>query len=612
MQIIKNDLRWILIIAAIALAVYANSISGEFVYDDVRQIGRNPLIQEPALAGKALTSDVWAFKGDGNTTASNYWRPTFTAWHIINFNLFGLRPAGWHITNILLHVAVCVLGFVMFRRWEFSPESAFAAALVFAVHPVHSESVAWISGSPDLLASLFFFGSLWFAEDRRENGRLLPMLLSIVMFTFALGAKEIAIMALPIFLIVAGRDGAATRCFTRPALTALIPYALVAVAYFGARLIVIGKFGHAVENAASVQSAFFSAPAVFLFYLKQLVFPLTISINYPMRPVEGFDLLGFLIPAMVAITIAIIIALLARRSFKIAIAAAIFLLPLAGAFNLAAFPADQIVHDRYLYLPLFGFAALIVAALESRLSSRAMIIGAIVIAVPFAVRTVVANRAWQSNLSLWENAARIDPQSASTMAQYGTALSTAGRFDEAITAFNASLDVEPTANAYLGRAQSLIGAGKFEEAVWDLRTVTEMENANLNAYTLFQSYEALAVALQRKNDLVGAERFLREARKRLPIYYAALTEKIAVVMYLKGNKTGALEELESARLRARTELLPTSKNVFVRLGMLYAEMGDRAKAKADLAEYLKRTDNATDPQILAERKAAAEMFKSLN
>jgi predicted Zn-dependent protease len=122
----------------------------------------------------------------------------------------------------------------------------------------------------------------------------------------------------------------------------------------------------------------------------------------------------------------------------------------------------------------------------------------------------------------------------------------------------------------------------------------------------------LAIALQRKNDLVSAERFLREARKRLPIYFAALTEKIAVVMYLKGNKTGALEELESARARARTELLPTSKNVFLRLGMLYGELGDRTKAKADLAEYLKRTENATDPQILAERKAAAEMFRSLN
>ncbi len=94
---IKKDRRNLIlaiVLVAVSFAVFANTLGGEFVYDDLRQIVRNPLIQDSELFGKALTSDVWAFKGDGEYTASNYWRPTFTAYHILNFQLFGLNPFG--------------------------------------------------------------------------------------------------------------------------------------------------------------------------------------------------------------------------------------------------------------------------------------------------------------------------------------------------------------------------------------------------------------------------------------------------------------------------------------------------------------------------------------
>ena len=86
----RKELLFLLPIIFITFLVFANSLNGEFVYDDARQIVRNPLIQDSTLYGKALVSDVWAFKGDGTIAASNYWRPTFTAFHILNFQLFGL------------------------------------------------------------------------------------------------------------------------------------------------------------------------------------------------------------------------------------------------------------------------------------------------------------------------------------------------------------------------------------------------------------------------------------------------------------------------------------------------------------------------------------------
>ena len=105
----KNKLFFLIILAVIAFGVFANTLNGEFIYDDKRQIAQNPLIQNASLFGKAVSSDVWAFKGDGTIAGSNYYRPTFVLWLIFNFQLFGLSAFGWHFTNILLHIGVCLL-----------------------------------------------------------------------------------------------------------------------------------------------------------------------------------------------------------------------------------------------------------------------------------------------------------------------------------------------------------------------------------------------------------------------------------------------------------------------------------------------------------------------
>jgi len=110
-MIIGSNVKWIAMLLIVAFAIFANTLSGNFVYDDTRQITTNPLIQENELAGKALVSDVWAFKGDGTVTMSNYWRPAFTAWCIAGWRLFGSDPFGWHLMNILLNGIVSVLAF---------------------------------------------------------------------------------------------------------------------------------------------------------------------------------------------------------------------------------------------------------------------------------------------------------------------------------------------------------------------------------------------------------------------------------------------------------------------------------------------------------------------
>jgi tetratricopeptide (TPR) repeat protein len=616
---IKSEIHWLLIIAAITFLVYANSTGGEFVYDDVRQIAGNVLIQDSGLAGKALTSDVWAFKGDGTVTASNYWRPTFTAWCMLNFRLFGLDPYGWHVLNILLHIGVCLLAFLLLRKWGLSGLLAFSITLIYAVHPIHSESVTWISGSPDLLFGLFFLGSLWFAGKAGESGRRnLNLALAIVFYCLALGAKEVAFLCFPIYYLVFSRDGEnpGKPGSNKLNLTAL--FAAAAIAWFLARWGILGTLSQPAEDAAGAFSAILSAPAVFVFYLKQTVFPYWLGINYSLRPVEQPGLLNFIVPLLISVAALIGVWFLAKRSFIRKLGAALFVLPLLLNFNLSAFPPEQIVHDRYLYLPLLGFLMLIFPSLKElaeRISAQKaeqILAGfAVLVSIPLAIQTYLYNRVWLNEIALWQNAVIVDERSAFNWSQLGSALAGANRTDDSVRAFDRSLAIRPMPLALLGRARGSIERGRYDEAVAGLQKIVEMSPEKINAYTLFQGYEALALALQGKQDLAGAEKVLLAARERLPIYRAALTEKLAVILYLQNRKPEALKELEGAKAQARAEMLPASKGVFLRLGMLYAELGRRDEARASLQEFLQFTRNSKSKMEMDDRRQAEELLKKL-
>lgn len=628
----KTDLILIAIIAAVAFAIFANSLTGEFVYDDARQIIRNPLIQDNSLIGKALTSDVWAFKGDGSLAASNYWRPTFTAFNILNFRLFGIEPFGWHFLNLLLHAGVCVLIFLLLRRWNLSANLSFIIALIFAVHPTRVESIAWVAGSPDLLFGAAFLGSLWFADKwSAERKGTIYLIAALVLYALALGAKEVAMLCFPIYFLlfsyrkkpeneIADKQNDEIKSIENKTsvFNATLAFGILAFAYFFIRWAVLGRISQPAEDAAGLFSAILTAPSVFIFYLKQIIFPVTIGTNYSLRAIENFDIFGFVLPFVISIAAMILFYLLARRSFVQKIGFALFILPLLPTMNITAYVPEQIVHDRYLYLPLLGFLLMVFPYLAEILqkkfpekSEKFLLIIGVLLSVPLAVQTFINNEYWKNEIALWEHNIKVDPSSAFNFSQYGYALLEKEKYAEALEAFNQSLDIHSSANTLMGRARANIFLNNYEEAVWDLQTVIEMPNKDLNAYTLYQTYESLALALSNNGKNDRAETILRDARKRLPIYYAALTEKLAITLYQQNRKAETLKELEEAQTQARRELLPESKNIFLRLGMLYSEAGQKDKAREALSEYMKATNGLNDKESTQNRKIADNLLKQI-
>jgi tetratricopeptide (TPR) repeat protein len=202
-----------------------------------------------------------------------------------------------------------------------------------------------------------------------------------------------------------------------------------------------------------------------------------------------------------------------------------------------------------------------------------------------------------------------DPGSAWNHLELAVALDDAGRYDEARIAADRSLEIRELPNARLVRARIAIAHRRFADAERDLVQLLDPARQVADAYTLYQGYEALAVARERTRQLAGAAEALRHGRRRLPIYAAALTEKLAVILYLQGDRPAALAELEAHREGALSETLPESRQVLYRIGLLYAEAGRKQEARRAFEEFLRATENLADPSTREIRKLVAKALR---
>ena len=609
--------RWLLaaVLAAAALA-FLPSIGGEFVYDDTRQIAANPLIQDTGRVGEALTSDVWAFRADDGEVGSNYWRPTFVLWLILCHALFGLAPAGWHVLSIALHVAVTALAYGVVRRLGVGAWGAAAVALVFAVHPVHVESVAWISGSPDLLLGVGLLGATLLMMDHARHGGAWRWAAALGLAALAMGAKEVGVMTpLVVGLAVwaartAASDapdaaGSAAPPPWRAAVLAAAPFAVLAVGYLIARQTVIGAFSQDAPWEHGMVEAALTAPALVAFYLRQMVWPVDLGASYPLRPVGpgGLTLAAFWGPLVVTVLALGVAFWVARRSRAAAVGVALFALLLLPAFNIAAFPPEHLAHDRYLYLPLLGALIAIGALLRERgAAERRLALGAAMLAVPLLALTAANTRPWLSETALWARNIETDPTSAFAWTQHGLMLQRAGRTTEALRAFDRAIALRPMAGAVMARAEILASQGQGGSAEETLRAVIAQQPMNHGAY------ERLAVLLQQQGRLDEAEQVLRSGRSANPEVACAFSSNLGVVLYLQGRPDDARRALDDAADRAADEATAACRAGLFHRAQMATESGDLAAARVDFERFLDLTATFQDPATQQRRALARQVL----
>jgi protein O-mannosyl-transferase len=476
------------LLGLVTFVLYSGSLSFEFVWDDWPQIVNSPLIRTWSNLPRAFTSDLWYHVARHQV----YYRPLFVAWSMLNYSLFGLRPWGWHLGAVLLHVGAVLA--VYWLAWKMGLEywTAALAALIFALHPIHIEPVTWVSAASDTMVTMFAalaFGAFLNGREParsvdkklNKNKRTAWWLASLALLACALLTKEMAVVFAVLVGIYAWLNSPEKSSPVRRVIAAVIeaaPYAVVTVAYaLLRRHALLQTTGHFDSDHGLMDMAR-TLPLVMSIYLRQLLVPLGITGLYytPYVTGAGAILNQVVVPAVVLGAALIGLWYWNRRAGNsiVAFAGLWLLVGLAPALYLRNFSNGDFVRDRYMYLPSIGFAILAAMGLR-RLpsikgwSAQAVQVGAVlVLCGGYACASIAQQVYWANDLMVLLRGQSLYPGNPYTMVGLAKEYSKGGANDRAVELAEAVVRDHPEYGyGPLTLAEVYIHAGRFQEGrVW--------------------------------------------------------------------------------------------------------------------------------------------------
>ena len=475
------------LLGLVTFVVYSGSLSFDFVWDDWPQIVNSPIIRTWSNLPRAFGSDLWYHVARHQV----YYRPLFVAWSMLNYALFGLRPWGWHLGAVLLHVGAVAAVFWLARRLGLEYWTAALAALIFALHPIHIEPVTWISAASDtmvtMLAALAFAAFLNGRGTERNSERNSERqkrtawwIASLALLACALLTKEMAVVFSALVGIYAWLHPAEKRASPgRRVLGAAMeaaPYVVVTLAYVLLRkhalLHATGQFdpSHGMLDVAR------TLPLVLSIYLRQLLVPVGITGLYYTPYVTSAILSQVVAPVLVLGAALVGLWYWNRRegNSTVAFAGLWLLVGLAPALYLRNFGNGDFVRDRYMYLPSIGFAILAALGLRrlpsiKRWNAQAVQGCAVVVLCGGYVCASLAQQVyWGSDLLLLVRGQSLYPGNPYAVAGLAKEYSQRGAHDRAIELAQSVVKDHPEYDyGPLALAEAYIRAGRFEEGrVW--------------------------------------------------------------------------------------------------------------------------------------------------
>jgi protein O-mannosyl-transferase len=465
-----------LFLFVLSFLVYANTLGNEFAFDDKGLIIENPQINSGAPLTEIFTTN-YRF-GIGFTTESLY-RPLVILSYMMNSPGSDLNPRSFHLVNILLHALATVFVFLLCGIVFKSRSLSFITALLFAVHPIHTEAVANVSGRPELMTALFLVSG-WYAFERgllRNRTRWFS-LAGVLMFSALLSKETAAVF--PFMLvgvdILTGRfPGRSTRDpnWLKYGIVCgiMIMYAVLRISVLGDA--VTGHVPHFVDNpvfTATASARIATALGVLLSYIRLLIFPIGLSADYSFNqiPVEP-SLIGIFPLAGLAVLAALAIFTITHRHRNVVLGSAIilFIFPYLLISNLM-FPVGTIMGERLLYVPSIGFCLAVAAGFDalSRRHQTAVYGSLILLLVWFSSLTVMRNRDWKDDFTLFTADVSSSPRSTKIHANLGHLYRTQSRFQDAISSYRTALDIYPeSVVAMRGIARTYYDLKEYELAV---------------------------------------------------------------------------------------------------------------------------------------------------
>ena len=573
------------LIAIIAI-VFGQSVHHGFVnYDDNTYVYENPRITR----GLSVDSLRWAF----SHVHSSNWHPLTTISHILDCQLYSLDAGGHHLTNCLLHSAATVLLFLVLRALTGATwRSAFVAA-IFAVHPLHVESVAWISERKDVLSGVFFMLTLG-AYSRYARVPSLPRYL-LVAFVFSLGLLAKPMLVTTPFILLLLDYWPLNRFTNRVVIRRLVaektPLLLLSAGSCAATL--FAQKGIIITTRQlPIWWRVGNALVSYAVYLWQTIWPTRLSAFYPMREDESelWPVVGAL-ALLIGITTAVII----LRRIRPYLFTGWFwylgmLVPVIGFIQVGV----QAHADRYTYLPQIGLGIAAVWGISDLAQwlnlQRTVRFAAVALIAVLVFLSWRQTGYWRNGETLWTHALSVTNNNEIAHYGLGDIFVRQSQFDKAISEFRATLSIRPQwpyAEDYLGLV--LLKAGRVDEAIRHFETTLQLMP---NHPTI---HFDLGNALFQKGDVDGAVQEYQEALRKksegvVPGFvqpdYAAAHYDLGNCYIQRGDVRGAIAEFKEA-----LKSFPDSPQIHNNLAYALSQAGETREPIAQWEEALRIQKN---------------------
>lgn len=460
-------------IILITVLVYAHSLGNGFVlWDDGLLITENPWIK-----GIALANILHAF----TSYDPELYVPLTTLTYQLNYALSGLQPWIYHATNLALHIVNALLVVRFFEILLSRPGTAtlnsrpgmaaMIGGLLFAVHPVHTESIAWASARKDVLMGMFFLLMFLAYVQYVRGGEKRCLWFSIGCYVLALLSKVSVILTPFVLLLLDWYEG---RKIDRAMLLEKTPFVVLSIV-FG----VIASLGKITDSAFLWDKVLIGAKGI-AFSLEKLLVPTGLSVLYPYTQSISLTTPDLFLSALIVLAITAVVMCFRKREPAFPFAWGLFLLLYLPTVSNIAKGHNELLDvyfssDRYVYLPslavLFLIASL-VARLEERWK-RALHTGVLVVVLIFSLLAYRQSLVWKDSEALFRNVLRFYPNSYVAHTNVGSVLFRRSDVDGALAEYEKALAIRNDATTHFNVGQVHLLRGKTEEAKQSFRKAIE-------------------------------------------------------------------------------------------------------------------------------------------
>ena len=536
----RRTLLSLLCLVFLGSAVYLNSLHNQFVFDDLPLIRDNPSIRNLARVPSYL------FSGMDNAP----YRPLRWVSYAIDYQFSGLNPVAYHVSNIVYHLLTVITVYLTIAALTGSGGAAFIAACLFAVHPVHTDSVTYLSGRRDILSTLFYIlGFLLFLRSRQKNRPRL-LIVALASYLLAIASKEMAVTLPAMFFFYdlitnlspegrrSRRCAAALQKIASRHKLFYLCFFIPAALFTGYKVLIKSPSNKIGFYGGDLYIQLLTLGKILVYYIKQLLFPVTLIADYSFNSFplstsffEPATLLSMLLLCLIAFLTARLLFTDALMAFAI-IWFFVTLLPVCHIF-----PHHELLAEHYLYLPSFGFVLLV-----SLLLTRAAAIPRwkypvhtffALMVVLFSIRTVYRNYDWKDSFTIWRKTVKTVPSCVRAINNLGIEYYNRKDYQTATSLYQRAIQLQPA----------------YEKAYYNLGNVYKEKKDYERALAMYQKTAKLNPEnVKNFNNLGNAYAIQKRFPEAIKAYRSALERKpnYAEAYNNLGNVYRGLQDFDQA------------------------------------------------------------------